>query len=330
MSGRPPHAEVSHADVPHADVPHAAVPHAAVPRIDTTLVRRLVAAQFPHWADLPVERVGSSSTSNVMYRLGPDMVVRLPRRAGSAADVDKEHLWLPRLAPSLPVAVPVPLGAGRPGEGYPWHWSVFRWAEGENPVVGRLAEPGALAADLAAFVAALHAIDPVGGPPSYRSETLKERDAATRTALGAVRDLVDADAATAAWEEALDAPEWPGPPVWIHADLQPGNILLTRGRLSAVIDFECLGLGDPAVDLIASWYVLPAGARDAFRAALPLDDAAWARGRGWALSVALLELASYRETNVTMATVARHVVGEVLADGPSPARGGGHGGGGAR
>ncbi|MGX1885935.1 aminoglycoside phosphotransferase family protein [Streptomyces sp. NPDC055287] len=284
------------------------------PDIDASLVHRLITAQFPQWAHLPVEQAGSAGTSNVMYRLGEEMVVRLPLGAGPADDVAKEHRWLPRLAPPLPVAIPVPLGKGTPAEGYPWHWSVYRWLEGENPAVGRVADSGSLAGDLAEFVAALHRITPADGPPSYRSEPLAARDAETRDAIGELRGIVDTDAATAAWEVALKAPARPGPAVWIHADLQPGNLLMTRGRLSAVIDFGCLGLGDPAVDLIAAWYVLPADARGAFRAALAADDAQWARGRGWALSIALMELRSYRETNPVMAAIARHVIGEILAD----------------
>lgn len=284
------------------------------PRIDADLVRRLIAAQFPQWAGLPVEAVDSAGTSNVMYRLGEDLVARLPRESGSADEVAKEDVWLPRLAPSLPVPVPVRLGEGTPAEGYPWRWAVYRWIEGENPVVGRIAEPGALATALAEFVLALRGVDPAGGPPSYRGGSLKDRDAETRDALADLRGVIDTAAAAAAWETALRAPERSGPPVWIHADLQPGNLLLHRGRLSAVIDFECLGLGDPAVDLIVAWYVLPAGVRDAFRAALPPDAAAWARGRGWALSIALMELSYYRDRNQRMATVARHVIAEVLTD----------------
>ncbi|MEU9290748.1 aminoglycoside phosphotransferase family protein [Streptomyces sp. NPDC048275] len=288
--------------------------HADEPDVDTPLVHRLVAAQFPQWAGLPVEPVDSAGTSNAMYRLGEDMVVRLPRVAGAANDVEKEHRWLPRLAPPLPVAVPVPLGKGRPAEDYAWPWSVYRWLDGENPAIGRISQPGLLAQDLAGFVAALHRIDPADGPPSYRSESLATRDAATRTAIAEVRGIVDADAATTAWNTALRAPARPGPAVWIHADLQPGNLLMRHGRLSAVIDFGCLGLGDPAVDLIVAWYVLPAEARGAFRTALEVDDAAWARGRGWALSIALLELQYYRDTNPVMAGVARQVIHEVLAD----------------
>ncbi|MGW1893486.1 aminoglycoside phosphotransferase family protein [Streptomyces sp. NPDC002004] len=288
--------------------------HADEPDIDVRLVRRLIATQFPRWAELRVEPVVSAGTSNAVYRLGPDMVVRLPRRAGAADDVTKEHTWLPRLAPPLPVAVPVPLGMGAPAEGYPWRWSVHRWLDGSHPVAGRIPEPLRLAEDLAGFVAALHRVDPTDGPPSYRSESLASRDAVTRGAISELTGHVDTDAATAAWSCALRAPSSTGPAVWIHADLQPGNLLLAEGRLSAVIDFGCLGLGDPAVDLIAAWYVLPAEARTVFRAASGADDAAWARGRGWTLSIALLELRHYRETNPVMARIAGHVIREVLAE----------------
>lgn len=289
--------------------------HADEPDIDTPLVHRLIAGQFPRWAGLPVERVDSAGTSNAMYRLGEDMVVRLPRTAGAAGDVEKEHTWLPRLAaPPLPAAIPVPLGKGEPGEGYPWPWSVYRWLDGENPAPGRIREPRLLAQDMADFITALRRVDPADGPASYRSETLAERDAATRSALAELRGTLDTAAAAAAWDTALRAPEWPGPPVWIHADLQPGNLLLADARLSAVIDFGCLGLGDPAVDLIVAWYVLPASVRGAFRAAVRADEAMWARGRGWALSVALLELRYYRDTNPAMAAIARHVIAEVLTD----------------
>ncbi|MER7395121.1 aminoglycoside phosphotransferase family protein [Streptomyces sp. NPDC000151] len=286
--------------------------------IDGELVRRLVGAQFPDWAGLGVEPVDSAGTSNAMYRLGGDMVVRLPRVAGAADDVAKEHRWLPRLAPRLPVAIPVPLGKGVPGEGYPWHWSVYRWLPGGNPALGRAPQlgldTGLFAEDLAGFVGALRRIDTAGGPPSYRSEPLAARDAATRDAVEALRGVIDTAAATAAWEEALRAPAPAGPAVWIHADLQPGNVLVEGGRLSAVIDFGCLGLGDAAVDLIAAWYLLAADARAVFRTAVAADDAAWARGRGWALSVALAELSYYRVTNPVMAAIARQVIGEVLDD----------------
>ncbi|WP_244178810.1 aminoglycoside phosphotransferase family protein [Streptomyces rubellomurinus] len=295
--------------------------HADEVDIDAALVRRMVAARFPQWAGLPVESVVSSGTSNAMFRLGAELVVRLPRIAAAAEDVAKEQRWLPRLAPELPVAVPAPLGVGGPVAGYPLPWSVLGWLDGANPVPGRPDEPELLARDLAAFTTALQRVDPTGGPASYRSETLAARDGGTRAAIAALAGVVPAGEVTSAWEAALRAPAHGGAPVWIHADLQPGNLLVSAdGRLSAVIDFGCLGLGDPAVDLLAAWYVLPATARDAFRAAVGADEAAWARGRGWALSVALMELSYYRETNPRMARTARYVIGEVLAERTAAAR----------
>ncbi|MFD5465729.1 aminoglycoside phosphotransferase family protein [Kitasatospora sp. NPDC127059] len=289
--------------------------HADELDMDETLVRRMVADQFPQWAGLPVELVDSAGTSNAMYRLGTDLVVRIPRIPGAAEDITKEHTWLSRLAPELPVAVPVPVALGEPVDGCPWRWSVLRWLDGANPVAGTSGQHGVLAADLASFVTALHRVEPSGGPASYRSEPLAARDGAVRRAVAALAGAVDAAAVTAWWERGLGAPEHPGPPVWIHADLQPGNLLVDgAGRLSAVIDFGCAGLGDPAVDLLPAWYVLPAVARDAFRAAVGADDAAWERGRGWALSVALMELDYYRDTNRRMADTARYVIGELLAD----------------
>ncbi|SOB84812.1 aminoglycoside phosphotransferase family protein [Streptomyces sp. 1331.2] len=288
--------------------------HANELDLDAALVRRMVAGQFPHWAGLPVEPVATVGTSNAMYRLGAELVVRIPRIPGAVEDVRKEYLWLRRLAPGLPVAVPVPLALGGPVDGCPWPWSVLRWLDGVNPVAGQVDEPAALAADLASFVTAMRRLDPAGGPASYRSESLPDRDGVVRRAIAALAGTVDARAVTAVWEAALGAPPHSGPPVWIHADLQPGNLLVDGGgRLSAVIDFGCAGLGDPAVDLITAWYMLPASARGAFRASVGADDAAWARGRGWALSVALLELDYYRGSNPRMAGIARHVIGEVLA-----------------
>ncbi|WP_371529371.1 aminoglycoside phosphotransferase family protein [Streptomyces sp. NBC_01283] len=288
--------------------------HAHEADIDTHLVRRLLAAQFPGWADLSVEPVESNGTVNAIYRLGDDMAVRLPRIEGGVEDVRREMRYLPGLASSLPLAIPAPLGEGEPGEGFPWPWYVYRWVEGENPVIGALAEPGLFAADLAEFVLALQRVDPADAPPAYRSGPLASRDADTREAISQLRGVIDTDAATAAWDTALSAPRWGGPPVWVHADLQPGNLLTSGGRLSAVIDFGCMGHGEPAVDLITAWSLLTAEARQEFRAALGVDDATWARGRGWALSIALIELPYYRTRNATITRTASHVIGEVLAD----------------
>ena len=286
---------------------------------NVSLAARLLAAQFPQWAGLPIEPVPSAGTDNALYRLGDDLVVRLPRIHWAIEQVEKEHRWLPRLAPFLPLALPVPLAKGEPGEGYPWHWSVYRWLEGENTTIERIADPRQAAIDLARFVCALQRIDATGGPPpgthnSRRGEPLAMRDARTREAIASLRGELDVEAVTALWDAAVVAPAWSGPPVWLHGDLQSGNLLAVQGRLSAVIDFGCLGVGDPACDVMAAWMFLTAETRGAFRAALQVDDATWARGRGWALSVGLIALPYYQSSNPALAEIARRAIDEALSD----------------
>ncbi len=273
--------------------------HAHEVDVDQFVVGRLLAAQFPQGAHLPIEPVRSAGTDNAIYRLGEDMALRFPRIPAATARLEKELRWLPRLAPDLPLAVPVPLAKGTPAEGYPWLWSIYRWLKGENAALDRFAEPRQAAIDLAHFIIALQRIDPTGGPPPGehnfgRGVPLAKRDPRVRAAVASLDTMLDADAVTAAWEAALHTPAWQGPPVWIHGDLSPGNLLLVQGRLSGVIDFGGLGVGDPACDLIAAWSLFSADTRDVFRSALAVDDATWARGRGWALSVALIALPYYR------------------------------------
>ena len=287
--------------------------------IDDALVRRLIAGQFPRWEELAIERFPSGGTVNAMYRLGDDMVVRLPLVQDGANDVLLERTWLPRLAPHLPAPIPGVLGEGEPAEGYPWPWSVYRWLAGENPVAGALREPVLLAEDLAGFVRAMRGITLPGAPRAHRGGPVASLNVETRAAIEELRDVpqegVDCDAATAVWEEALRAPGWDGPPVWLHADLMPGNLLVDGGRLASVIDFGCLGVGDPACDLFPAWNLLPADAREVFREALSVDDATWIRGRGRTLSQALIALPYYRKTNPAMAHSARHVIRAVLEEG---------------
>jgi aminoglycoside phosphotransferase (APT) family kinase protein len=293
--------------------------HADELYIDSSLVARLLTAQFPDWADLPIEPLHAAGTDHTIYRLGSAMTVRLPRTRAAAGQVEKEERWLRQIAPFLPLTIPFPMAKGMPGEGYPWNWAVYRWLEGETVPIGSLADPGHAATTLAEFVAALHQIDLAGGPPagpnnSFRGVPLARRDPPTRAAIAQLHATLDADAATAAWEEALNAPAWNGPAVWLHGDLLPGNLLAKRGRLIAVIDFGCLGLGDPACDVMVAWTYLSAGTREAFRATLSVDDATWARGRGWALSFGLIALPYYVDSNPALSAIARHAIDEVLAD----------------
>jgi aminoglycoside phosphotransferase (APT) family kinase protein len=292
--------------------------HADEVDTDVPLVRRLLAVQFPHWADLPLAPVPSAGTDNALYRLGTDMVVRLPRIQGAVGDVDKEQRWLPRLAPHLPVAIPVPLAIGTPGAGYPWHWSIYRWLDGQDATLALVADLGQAARDLADFSIALHRIDPTGGPHARRGGPLVTQDTETRAAIAALDGMLDVDidlgAATAAWDAALRAPAWDGPPVWIHGDLLPMNLLVRQGRLSAIIDWGGLGVGDPAVDVMVAWTMFSAATRDIFREALAVDDATWARGRGWALCLGLGAQPYYHITNPVLADIGRRAIDQVLAD----------------
>lgn len=286
---------------------------------DPALVRRLLRAQFPAWADLPVARLASGGTVNAIYRVGDELTVRLPLQPGGADAVATEARLLTRLAPLLPLPVPEVAGIGAPGEGYPLPWAVHRWIEGRCPVEGELAEPGQVARALAEFAVAFRGIDLPDGPPAHRTGPLAVEDRQTRAAIDALRrtdEPFDADEITAAWEDALAAPPWQGPPCWTHSDLMPSNLLLAdagdRERLAAVLDFGTVGMGEPATDLIPAWNLLPASARDTYREAAAVDDATWARGRGWALSMAVIQLPYYRRTNPVIAANARYVIGQVL------------------
>ena len=246
------------------------------------------------------------------------MSVRLPSAASYVAAVEKEQRWLPVLAPLLPLAIPVPLGIGGPGHGYPWPWSVYRWLEGEPATREGDSDLSGLASDLATFLIALQRIDAREGPPAgahnfFRGAPLDVYDAQTRRAVADLGDAIEGGAALAAWDAALGA-HWRGPPVWVHGDIAPGNLLLREGRLAAVIDFGTSAVGDPACDLVIAWTFLSGQSRETFRALMPADSRMWARARGWALWKAVIVLAGHAKTNAPEARNSRYVLNEVLAD----------------
>jgi aminoglycoside phosphotransferase (APT) family kinase protein len=279
---------------------------------DGALVQRLIAARHPQWANLPVRRLTVHGTDNAMYRLGDHMVVRMPKIDWAVDGIAKEWRWLPRLSPYLPVAIPVPLALGEPADEYPYPWSVTTWVPGRNPVVGNLPDPAFLARDIARFIRAMQRVDLPDGPAT--GKTLRERDPQVRSDIEALRDEIDADAVSAVWEEALALPDHDGPPVWVHADVAPGNLLLHADRLSGVIDFTGVGVGDPSIDMQVAWNLLPPHARPTLKDALDVDDATWLRARGRALAQALVQLPYYKETNIPLATNARHVIRQVLTE----------------
>jgi aminoglycoside phosphotransferase (APT) family kinase protein len=260
--------------------------------LDEQLVRRLLAQQFPRWADLPIVRAEPAGTVNAIFRLGEDLAVRLARRQGPTQPSDKESEWLPRLAPLVPLEIPVPVARGRPTDEYPWHWDVLTWVHGESVPVEAI-DPVQAARDLAGFVAALQRVEPAGAPAG-RGIPLRERDHEIRYWLARFRGD---PAAGPAWERSLATPPWDGPPVWHHGDLDARNWLVRDGRITGVIDWGSMGVGDPACDVMVAWKLHSAEARDAFREALPTDDATWERARGWALSQAVAILAYYTPEN---------------------------------
>lgn len=285
--------------------------------VTATLASQLVATQFPQWAELPVTRVAANGWDNVTFRLGKSMSVRLPAAESYAAQVGKEHRWLPILSAQLPLSVPEPLARGEPGFGFPWPWSVYRWLPGTPAAVEGISDLCDFAADLGGFLAALHGIDSTGGPPPsdrsfFRAGSLDAHDDETRAAIAALDGEIDVAVATEVWDTALAAPECAA--VWIHGDVNPSNLLVLDGRLRAVIDFGCSGAGDAAFDTEIAWGFLSEDSRAAFRTSLQLDDATWARARGWQLWGSLPALIEGLRSDADWLPWTRRIVEDVLAD----------------
>jgi aminoglycoside phosphotransferase (APT) family kinase protein len=287
-------------------------------QIDAGLARRLVAAQFPQWADLPVRPVAAGGWDNRTFHLGDTMSVRLPTGPAYALAVEKEHRWLPVLAPHLPLPIPDPLAMGAPGEGYPYPWSVYRWIDGEPARADAIGDLTEFATATAGFLVALSDVPPRGGPEPgehnwYRGGPLQHYDADTRKAIDALDGHLPADTALEIWTAALRA-TWDGRPVWFHGDVAPGNLLLRDGVLAAVIDFGTSGVGDPSCDLAIAWTVPHGAFRDAFRDRMAVDSATWARGRGWALWKALITYAGARQSDPPQAAEAKNVLDQIFTE----------------
>lgn len=301
-------------------------------RIDVALVRALLDRTAPQYASLPLHRLPASGSTNALFRLGDDLLVRLPRQPGGTATIEKEARWLPLIAPSLPVPVPEVLVVGEPAHGYPERWSIVTWVEGDPPaVVDPASAPvparGVLADDLAALVTALRAVDVperAAADPDlrwYRGEPLATRDADTRRDIAACRAIpdlgLDLDAVLRVWTEAMRMPgvhDVQPVPRWYHGDLLAENLLVRDGRLAAVLDFGGLSVGDPTIDLVVAWEILDAPAREHFRRAVRVDDDTWLRGRAWALSLAVMTFPYYWRTMPERCASRLAVARAVLAD----------------
>lgn len=287
------------------------MPAAEVP-VSVELVRRLLGEQHPDLADLPVA-VLANGWDNLVCRLGEEFLVRLPRRALAAELVAHEQRWLPELAGRLPLPVPSPVRVGRPTAHYPWGWSVVPFLPGRIAARSELDDPWSGAGALGGFLDALHAPAPSQAPANaFRGIPLAGRAEGVLTALAHV-DPADRAAALRVWETAVATPAWDGPPLWLHGDLHPANILVDHGQISAVIDFGDITAGDPATDLSVAWMLFTAPQRAALRQAYGrADDATWERARGWALALSLAFL-THSADNPLMHGIGERTLRTVLA-----------------
>lgn len=284
--------------------------------INAELLRVLLAEQFPQWGSLPISPILPGGHDNRSFRLGESLMVRLPSRRAYAAHVAVEYEWLPRLASDLPLAIPAPVAMAEPTLVFPWPWSVYRWIEGDTLRATESPDLLHAAVTLGDFLKALHAIDPGGGPAAGeqsfgRGGPLARYDEEVSRALNVLAPVVDCDRADAIWKRAL-AEHWGKPPVWVHGDIAPSNLLCRGGRLAAVIDWGQCSVGDPACDLAIAWTTFDGTARHAFRGMLPLDAATWERGAGWALWKALIVLAGLPGTDPSERLAAHATLGALL------------------
>ena len=269
--------------------------------IDDSLVRRLIATQFPQWKNLPITAVSESGWDNRTFHLGSEMSIRLPSGEEYERQVQKEQEWLPKIAPHLPLPIPQPIAMGMPSEGYPWHWSIYKWLEGESANKLELSDAHLeiIAVQLAQFLNEFHQFDAAGAPAPglhnwWRAAHTSVYDSDTEELIEKLKDFVDVDKARSLWQRAINS-KWDREPVWVHGDVASGNLLVKDNRLVAVIDFGCMGIGDPACDLTIAWTFFRGESRRIFKAHLHLDEETWARARGWAMWKALFEISQLED-----------------------------------
>jgi aminoglycoside phosphotransferase (APT) family kinase protein len=288
--------------------------------ITIELAKSLINQQFPEFIKLPIQSVEIQGHDNRTFRLGEDKLIRLPSAKSYSVQVQKEHKWLPILASSLSLCIPKPVALGQPSDSYPWHWSIYTWINGvsANTLIMSNDMLNQIAIDLAQFLNELHTIDihnaPVPGLHNYwRGDHISIYDTQARTQIMQLNDIIDSQSALSLWEAALSS-KWDKPPVWIHGDLARGNILIKDSRVNAIIDFGCIGIGDPACDLVITWTLLKNQSRKIFKALINLDPETWLRAKGWALWKATFELCRITDPTTEEALMQKNIIRDILAD----------------
>lgn len=286
--------------------------------IDISLVKKLIKTQFRQWQDLTIKPVAHSGWDNRTFHLGNQMLIRMPSAECYAEKIAQEQYWLPKLAPFLPLAIPTPIAMGRPSKEYPWQWSIYKWIEGQSALYGLPNDRCEVAKDLAHFLKSFHSIDTTGGllPGAhnfYRGGSLHVYDAQTREAITLLKEKINTSLATEIWEKAL-VTSWQHKPVWVHGDLAAGNLLIKDGKLTAVIDFGGLAIGDPACDLSITWTYFKNESREIFKQELPLDTETWNRGRAWTLWKALILAARICDGSENAKKESFPLISELLAE----------------
>ncbi|MGE3317798.1 MAG: aminoglycoside phosphotransferase family protein [Candidatus Berkiella sp.] len=264
--------------------------------LNIQLAKALISDQFPQYSHLAIRPVEHSGNDNRTFRLGDDMSIRLPSTQDYERQVQKEQTWLPKIAAHLPLPIPKPIAMGVPSKIYPWNWSIYQWLEGDsaNTVVLQETHLETIAAQLAKFLNEFHQFDAAGAPTPglhnwWRAAHTSVYDADTKALIETLKDIIDAPIARALWQKAISS-KWQKDPVWVHGDVASGNLLVKDNKLAAVIDFGCMGIGDPACDLTIAWTFFRGKSREIFKANIPLDEDTWVRARGWAMWKALYEI----------------------------------------
>src|SRR3990167_181520 len=287
--------------------------------VSVSLIKNLIFEQFSQWKNLPIKEVEVQGWDNRTFRLGSEMLIRMPSAECYAVKVEKEQKWLPILAKHLSIKIPEPIAMGKPSKDYPWNWSIYKWIEGKSANTLNVNEKDLenIAKQVDQFLNELHKIDTAGAPSPgkhnfYRGGDLSVYDKETRSAIEKLKTFISAENVLKVWEKALGS-AWNKNPIWIHGDLSAGNILIQNNRLVGIIDFGGTAVGDPACDLVIAWTFLKNKSRKIFKANVNLDNDTWTRARGWALWKAVITLDSLKYKTSLEAFEQKNIIEEIIS-----------------